>query len=76
MAQGMRPMTDLLVQYHVEDRLPAGAVALIETSGDHVDIYASAAYPREVVAAHLGPLSTAYFEAYDLHPDAGACGSG
>lgn len=58
----------LSVEYHVEDHLPAEAVALIETTENRIDVYLSRQYPRDVVADHLGPLATVYCQVYGLHP--------
>jgi hypothetical protein len=53
-------MTDLLVTYHAEDRLPGNAVALVEASEGRIDVYMSAAHSLDIVARHLGPALTAY----------------
>lgn len=53
-------MSDLHITYHVEDSLPAEAVALVEATDDTIDVYLSRAHSRETVAAALGPLMTAY----------------
>lgn len=55
----------IVVQYHVEDRLPAGAVSMIEDSGCRIDVYLSREHPLEVTAECLGQLVTDYLAHLD-----------